>query len=209
MARSAEYNILVAGVGGQGVVLLSELLGDAAVAEGRPVRGSEVLGMAVRGGRVTSSIRVGEHAHGPLIPSGRVDLLVALEPAEALLHCSMLAPSAWAVVNTRPLVPFTVSLGHSRYPALEQVLARLRQGAERVLALDADALGEQAGAPRAANVVMLGAACGTGRLPIGQAALEQAIARRFAGPAREVNQQAFRLGLGQTDRRARPAAGPP
>lgn len=190
-----EFNVVVAGVGGQGVILLSELLGEAALAMGHRVHGSEVLGMAVRGGRVTSAIRLGEHVHGPLIPPGRVDLLVALEPVEGLAHGHDLSPDGRAVVNTRPVVPFTVSLGQCRYPSREEILTHLERLAGRLLAVDADAVATEIGAPRAANVVLLGAAAAMGRLPVEPAALRQAIGERFHGAAAELNLQAFEAGF--------------
>lgn len=198
-----EFNVVVAGVGGQGVILLSELLGEAALAMGHRVHGSEVLGMAVRGGRVTSAIRLGQHVHGPLISPGRVDLLIALEPAEGLVHAHTLGPDGRAVVNTRPVVPFTVSLGQCRYPSSDQILTHLDRLAGRLLAVDADAVAAEIGAPRAANVVLLGAAAAMGRLPVEPDALHQAIRRRFRGATAELNSTAFEAGF----RRAGPAGG--
>ena len=126
-----EFNLLVAGVGGQGVILMSELLGQAAVSDGFKVRGSEVLGMAVRGGPVMSAIRMGEDVFGPLIPAGRAHLLIGMEPSEALRNSVYLAPDASVIVNTRTVVPFTVSLGQSSYPPLEDILTNLEQHAGR------------------------------------------------------------------------------
>ena len=119
-----EFNILITGVGGQGVILMSELLGKAAIDDGLTVRGSEILGMAVRGGSVTSIVRVGEDVYGPLIPAGKCDIIIGMEPSEVLRNAGFLSKSSLVILNTVPIIPFTVSLGQSGYPSLEQVLEK-------------------------------------------------------------------------------------
>ena len=128
-----ELNILIAGVGGQGVVLMSELLGKAAIAEGLKVRGSETLGMAVRGGSVTSAVRIGDEVYGPLIPAGKCDALVGMEPAEALRNISYLSPSSSVILNTEVITPFTVAIGESKYPSLEEILEKLEKSYQKKL----------------------------------------------------------------------------
>ena len=189
-----EFNLLVAGVGGQGVILMSELLGQAAVTDGFKVRGSEVLGMAVRGGPVMSAIRIGSEVYGPLIPSGRAHLLIGMEPAEALRNSVYLAPDASVIVNTRTVVPFTVSLGQSGYPALDEILSHLKRHAGRVITLDADALALEAGNLLAANIVMLGAAFGTAMVPVREATVRTALEEHFPVRLLPVNLKAFELG---------------
>lgn len=196
-----EFNILLAGVGGQGVILMSELLGKAAIVDGLRVRGSEVLGMAVRGGSVTSIIRLGDDVHGPLIPQGKCHILLALEPSEALRHVSYLSSAGLAILNTTPIVPFTVSLGQSSYPRLEQILEKLNSMASKVITLDAAQIAQEAGSLLAANIVMLGALFGLELLPIKRATMKEAIEARFAPKAALVNIRAFDLGY-QACRRA-------
>ena len=189
-----EFNILVAGVGGQGVILMSELLGQAAVDDGFPVRGSEVLGMAVRGGPVMSVIRLGSEVYGPLIPVGKADLLIGMEPSEALRNCIYLAPAAGVVVNTRTTLPFTVSLGQSSYPPLDDILRRLKSAAGRVFSLDAEEMAARAGSLLTANVVMLGAAFGTGMMPFKLDTIKAAIRGHFPAETAPLNLKAFDLG---------------
>ena len=196
-----EFNILLAGVGGQGVILMSELLGKAAIVDGLRVRGSEVLGMAVRGGSVTSIIRLGDDVHGPLIPQGKCHILLALEPSEALRHVSYLSSAGLAILNTTPIVPFTVSLGQSSYPRLEQILEKLNSVASKVITLDAAQIAQEAGSLLAANIVMLGALFGLELLPLKRATMKEAIEARFAPKAALVNIRAFDLGY-QVCRRA-------
>jgi indolepyruvate ferredoxin oxidoreductase beta subunit len=189
-----EFNVLITGVGGQGVILMSELLGGAAVKDKLKVSGSEILGMAVRGGSVTSTIRLGEDVYGPLIPTGKCSALVGMEPSEALRNISYLSPSSLVIVNTTPTVPFTVPLGQSRYPDLETIVAKLKKTAEKVITLDAAKLALKAGSLLTTNVIMLGALFGTERLPIKIATIKETIEERFPAKVAPLNIKAFDLG---------------
>ncbi len=189
-----EFNVLITGVGGQGVILMSELLGNAAVKDGLKVRGSEILGMAVRGGSVTSMIRLGDDVYGPLIPESKVDVLVAMEPAEAPRNITYLSKSSSVIVNIRRVVPITVLLGISHYAALEEIVAKLREVAGRVVTLDATQLAEEAGSVLSANIVMLGASFGTGQFPIKVETIKERINARFGAKVAPVNIKAFDLG---------------
>jgi indolepyruvate ferredoxin oxidoreductase beta subunit len=189
-----ELNIIICGVGGQGVVLLSELLGAAAVSSGISVKGSEVLGMAQRGGPVFSNIRLGKTALAPLTPEGMCDVIVALEPAEALRNIHFLARGGVAIINSRMIPPFTVFLGRSSYPSLEAIKAGLGKVTNLIITLDAMALAQQAGAMQAANVVMLGALYGSGLVPINVEKAKATILSRFKGKAGKFNVRAFDLG---------------
>src|SRR5450759_5516613 len=116
-----ELNIIMAGVGGQGVVLISELIGTAAVRAGLKVRGSEVLGMAQRGGSVFSNIRLGSDVEAPMTADGKCDILVALEPSEGLRNIQYLNKTSSVVLNIRKVIPATVSLGKSTYPEIDEI----------------------------------------------------------------------------------------
>jgi indolepyruvate ferredoxin oxidoreductase beta subunit len=189
-----EINIIICGVGGQGVVLMSELLGNAAVQEGVAVKGSEVLGMAQRGGSVFSNIRLGGDTLAPLTPEGKCDILIAVEPSEALRNIQYMARDSVVVLNSRQVYPYTVFLGQSGYPAIDQILAGLAKVTKKVITLDATALAQQAGSLQAANVVMLGAMYGTGLLPVTAETAKAVILSRFKGKAGETNIKAFDLG---------------
>jgi len=189
-----EFNILLAGVGGQGVILMSELLGRSAIADGLKVRGSEILGMAVRGGSVTSIVRIGDDVYGPLIPQGKCDVLIGMEPSEGLRNASYLSRSGWVILNTTPIIPFTVSLGQSSYPSLDQVLEKLNSIAHKVITLNAAEIAKEAGSLLSANIVMLGALFGTGLLPIKISTIKESIEARFSGKAAPINIKAFDLG---------------
>ena len=189
-----EFNVLLAGVGGQGVILMSELLGKAAIADGLKVRGSEILGMAVRGGSVTSIIRMGGDVYGPLIPQGKCHILIGLEPSEGLRHVSYLSRSGLVILNTTPIFPFTVSLGQSNYPGLDQILEKLDSVASKVIRLDAAQIARDAGSLLAANIAMLGALFGVELLPIKTATIKETIQARFPARIAPVNIRAFDLG---------------
>ncbi len=190
-----EFNVLITGVGGQGVILMSELLGEAAVKDKLRVRGSEILGMAVRGGSVTSAIRLGDDVHGPLIPSGRCHALVGMEPSEALRNISCLSQSSLVILNTALTVPFTVTLGQSSYPSLEIILEKLKKAAGKIIQLDAAKLALAAGSLLTTNIVMLGALFGTERLPIKLATIKETVEKRFPGKLTPINIKAFDLGF--------------
>jgi len=189
-----EFNILITGVGGQGVILISELLGRAAVTDKLRVRGSEILGMAVRGGSVTSVIRIGEEVYGPLIPTGKCHVLVGMEPSEALRNIACLSKSSLVLVNTTVTVPFTVSIGESKYPGAEEILSQLGKASGRIVQLDAVKTAQEAGSRLATNVVMLGALFGTGQLPIKITTIKETIRERFPAKLAPVNIKAFDLG---------------
>jgi len=188
-----ELNVLITGVGGQGVILMSELLGHAAIEENLKVKGSEILGMAVRGGPVVSIIRLGDEVFGPLIPEGKCDVMVGMEIAEALRNIAYLSKSSLVVVNSRRILPYTVSLGLSQYPGFEQSLEKLKEAAGQVVAVEGDRLAREAGSQLSANIVMLGALLGTGRIPIKAETIKEAIKERFPRQA-ENNLRAFELG---------------
>jgi indolepyruvate ferredoxin oxidoreductase beta subunit len=189
-----EFNILITGVGGQGVILMSELLGKAAVADGLRVRGSEILGMAVRGGSVTSSIRIGEDVYGPLIPTGKCQALVGMEPSEALRNISYLSKSSLVLLNTAVTAPFTVFIGESSYPSLEEIIGQLGKASGKIVQLDAAKTAQEAGSLLATNIVMLGALFGTEQLPIKIATVKETIRERFPAKVAPLNIKAFDLG---------------
>ena len=195
MAKISEINIIICGVGGQGTVLMSELLGNAAVRDGLSVKGSEVLGMAQRGGSVFSNIRLGSDAYAPLTPEGKCHVMVAIEPSEALRNISYLNKSSIVIMNIRKVVPSSVSLGKSAYPALEQITDKLNSVVRQVVTMDATQLAQQAGNIQTANVVMLGALFGSGQMPIKEETIKAALQSRLPARVLEANMHAFDLGF--------------
>ncbi len=193
-ATKNEINIIICGVGGQGVVLVSELLGNAAVRGKVAVKGSEVLGMAQRGGSVFSNLRLGGSAIAPMTPEGKCDVLIAVEPSEALRNISYLAKNSVVVLNTTTVLPYTFYLGKSGYPAQDQIIEKLKRVTGRIITLDASGLAKEAGSLQSANVVMLGALFGTGLMPVKEEFAKEAILARFKEKVGEINIKAFDLG---------------
>jgi indolepyruvate ferredoxin oxidoreductase beta subunit len=189
-----EFNVVIAGVGGQGVILMSELLGNAAVADGINVRGSEVLGMAVRGGSVSSTIRLGDEALAPLAPAGKADVLVGMEPSETLRNIGNVSESSLIILNTEKVIPFTVSSLGSTYPDMETILEYLGRATKNIIRINATGIAAEAGSTQSANVVMLGALFGQGQLPIKVETVKKEINSRFSEKLAPVNIRAFDLG---------------
>lgn len=148
-----KKDIILAGVGGQGILSIATVIGEAALQEGLYLKQAEVHGMSQRGGDVQSNLRLSsEPIMSDLIPKGGADLIISLEPMEALRYVEYLKPDGWIVTSC---VPF---LNIPNYPELEQVLARIKSYEHHVL-LDVEALAKEVGAPaQAANMVLLGAA---------------------------------------------------
>lgn len=169
--------IYFTGVGGQGNLLASKLLGEAALLAGVPVVLGETHGMAQRGGVVESTVVLGG-ARSATISDGQADYLVAFEPLEALRALAKCNPASRLAVSTSPIVPFTVALRQAEYPGPETTLAYLRAKLARVVALDAQAEALAVGHPRGANLVLLGALLALGGLPVEQEHLRQAVARK-------------------------------
>lgn len=192
--KNKEINIIICGTGGQGVVLVSELLGNAAVRGGVAVKGSEVLGMAQRGGSVFSNLRLGGDVIAPMTPEGKCDVLIAVEPSEALRNIQYLAKNSVVVLNTTTVMPYTVYLGQSGYPTPEQITDKLKKVTDRIITLDASGLAKEAGSAQATNVVMLGALFGTGLMPVKEETAKEAILSRFKAKVGEINIKAFNLG---------------
>lgn len=148
-----KKNIILAGVGGQGILSIATVIGEAALAEGLYLKQAEVHGMSQRGGDVQSNLRLSsDPIMSDLIEKGDVDLIISLEPMEALRYVSYLAPDGWIVTSSVPFVNIP------NYPELNEVLDHVKAFKNHVL-LDVEALAKEAGAPQqAANMVLLGAA---------------------------------------------------
>jgi indolepyruvate ferredoxin oxidoreductase beta subunit len=206
MAKEKALEVIICGVGGQGVVLMSELLGAAAVKGGISVQGSEVLGMAQRGGSVFSNLRLGGDVYAQLTPEGGCDILLAVEPSEALRNIQYLSKSSIVVLNTTQVMPFTVFLGKSGYPSTEEILGKLNSVAGKVIALDAAKIALEAGNIQTTNVVMMGALFGTGLLPIPTDIAREVVRSRVPAKAIDANLKAFDMGYEEVQKGIKGAA---
>lgn len=150
----APTNVLVVGIGGQGVMTATEALARAAMAEGLEVKKTEVAGMAQRGGVVTSHVRFGKRVLSPAIPAGEADILLGFEPAEAMRWYAQLRPDGLARVNTMRMVPPVVSSGLFDYPP--DPIEAMREAGVDLVAFDAGAMARELGEIRLVNTIMLG-----------------------------------------------------
>ena len=186
-----SYDVLIVGIGGQGTILASNVLGDACVIEGRHVRGAETHGMSQRGGSVETHIRI-DGKYGSLIAPGTADLLIAFDVLEALRYRHFLKPDGVMVVNREMVVPTSVYSSKSPVPTIGGIESELRSDEMSVHLVDATKIAADAGSPLAANIVLLGAASHT--LPLSVSSLAEAVRRNVPQKTIEMNVIAFELG---------------
>ena len=190
-------NVMLVGVGGQGIILASEVLCHALLGAGWRVKKSEVHGMAQRGGSVRTDVRFGTEVHAPLISVGAADILVAFEELEALRYLHFMRPNGLVLMSTERITPVTVITGPHPYP--DDIPGLLARRGARVLVVDAPAVAAQAGNPRTAGIVLIGAL--SKHISVPPRAWRKAITALVPERFLEVNLEAFRRG-----RRARLAA---
>jgi len=190
-----KFEILVAGTGGQGVILIGNILDRAARLSGfKNVIGSEIHGMAQRGGALTSYTRMGEDVHGPIISVGCADVIIGLEFIEGLRHIERLSNNGWMVVAETRL-PSSVMGTDISYPKRDEVLAAMKQATEKVFVLNSQKIAHQIGNIRVENLVMLGAtAVVVNPFPITTESLKEAIRMTFPDKLVDINIKAFEAG---------------
>ncbi len=186
--------LIIVAVGGQGNLLASKVLGEAALLAGIPVRMSEIHGMAQRGGVVESAIVFGD-AHSTIISDGEANVLVGFEPSETLRALNKCNADTVVITNLAPLPPFTVAIGKGVYPDLDQVQELIRQKTSQLIAFDAAALAKEAGNVMSINMVLLGALVQTGALPISAEQVKAAMQTTTKAAFLDVNLKAFDLGF--------------
>ena len=186
--------IVVIGVGGQGNLLATNLLGEAALTLGMPVVASEIHGMAQRGGIVESAVLLGDIS-SPIISPGESDVFLSFEPLETLRGLSKCNRKTVVITNTRSMQPFTAALGKGVYPPLEEMMSLIKAKIDKVSACDGSALAEKAGNPLSLNMVMLGALIGSETIPISAADMKETISTSTKKAFLESNLKAFDLGF--------------
>ena len=181
---------MIVGVGGQGSLLASKLLGRLLTDEGYDVKVSEVHGMSQRGGSVVTYVRFGEKVYSPIVCEGEADVIISFEKLEAARYARYLKTDGTIVVNTQQIDPMPVIIGAAEYPT--EVLGELTAKGVRVDALDALSLAEEAGSSKAVNIVLMGKAAKLFDIPYDKwiAAIENTVAPKFV----EMNKRAFDLG---------------
>lgn len=173
-----KIDIVIAGVGGQGIVSIATTIGFAAVESGLFLKQSEVHGMSQRGGDVSSNLRLSDQEiFSDLIPKGTADMIISVEPMESLRYLPFLSPKGWLITNTKPFINIP------NYPAIEKVMAEINKF-PRNIAIDAEKIAEDFGSPKSANMVILGAASPFINMPVEK--LEDAIKTIFKSKGEDV-----------------------
>jgi indolepyruvate ferredoxin oxidoreductase beta subunit len=190
-----SYDIMIVGIGGQGTILASNIIGEACLIEERTVRGAETHGMAQRGGSVESHIRI-DGKYGPLIAPGTADILIAFDMLEGLRYSHFLKEGGRMILNRHMVIPTSVFVQGLSLPSEEDIISRL--SGKNLCLVDAETIAEEAGSPLSANVVMLGAA--SQHFPLRVDSLLTAVQRLVPPNTVVVNTKAFEMGraAGQT-----------
>ncbi len=186
--------LIIVAVGGQGNLLASKVLGEAALISNVPVRMSEIHGMAQRGGVVESAIVFGD-SESSIISDAEADILLGFEPAETLRAINRANKNTIVITNTATLPPFTVSIGKGVYPEVEQIKSLLREKCKSLVAIDAMKIAKEAGTPMSVNIVLLGALVQSGRLGFSKENVIEAIKRRTKKDFLDMNIKAFEMGF--------------
>lgn len=185
-----EVNIMIVGVGGQGTLLASRIIGNVAINSSYDVKLSEIHGMAQRGGSVVSSIKMAEKVYSPIIEKGEADIILAFEELEALRWLDYLAPAGRMIINEQQILPASVLTGQADYP--EGVLEKIRVSTDNIISIDALSVARECGTTKAVNTVLIGILARLLDFPKEKwlASLENLIPERYL----EANLKAFETG---------------
>ncbi|MCK5298737.1 MAG: indolepyruvate oxidoreductase subunit beta [Candidatus Heimdallarchaeota archaeon] len=186
-------NIIICGVGGNGVILTTRILAQAAINEGFNVRIGASHGLAIRGGTVVSYLRIGSDAKGVIMPQRSGDILLAFEPLEALRQMKLMKDNAKVLLNNEPYIGVDAHLGLSKYPEIDEIISRLSETQELV-EIEASKLAIKAGSQVMTNVVMLGSLASSKELPIKRDTLLNAVLDMVPPQTVESNKRAFEYG---------------
>ena len=187
-----KQDILMVGVGGQGTILASDILGETALAAGYDVKKTDTLGMAQRGGSVVSHVRIAEQVWSPLISEGEADIMLAFEKLEAARWGRYLRPGGVAIINNHAMPPLSVSLGTHRYPDDEEIRDTLKRRTERIYFVDGTRKAIALGDIRVLNMVMLG--CASLLLSIDVHTWKECMSQRIPSNILQINVAAFDQG---------------
>jgi len=197
------FNMIIAGVGGQGSILASHIFADAAIRasvtrgnNNMKVRLGETFGAAMRGGAVASHVKFGSDVYSPLVPEDRADIILGLEPLETLrVGLNYIAPGGMVIMNIRRYESVDVKTGQAKYPSISDIVDSFKKLNANVITLDATGIAIKAGTAKAMNVVMLGALAACQKNPVPRRILEEVIKDRVPSKTIEVNLKAFELGF--------------
>jgi indolepyruvate ferredoxin oxidoreductase beta subunit len=202
------FNMIIAGVGGQGSILASHIFAGAAIRSSVTngdndikVRVGETFGAAMRGGAVASHIKIGSDVYSPLVPEDKADVILGLEPLEALrLGVKYIAPGGMVIMNIRKYESIDIKTGQAEYPSISDITDSFKKLNANVITLDATEIAIKAGTAKAMNVVMLGALASLPTNPVPRRILEEVIKDRVPPKTIEVNLKAFELGFNKVSK---------
>ncbi len=189
-----KQDILMVGVGGQGIILASDILGEAALEKGLDVKKTDTLGMAQRGGSVTSHLRIGQKVWSPLISPAEADILLAFEKLEAARWVNYLKPGGLAIINNLAIPPLSISLGSQKYPGDQEILDSFKQRTSRLCLVDGSGKVAHLRDTRTLNIFMLGFLSTFLPLDIDSAAWESCLRKQLPSRILDINLRAFEKG---------------
>jgi len=197
LQQKEPLNLIIAGVGGQGNVLISRLIGQAMVDDGYKVTIGETYGASQRGGSVTSHVRISkDYQYGALIPEGQADIILGLEPMETLRHLALRgSPSTYVITNTRPIYPMCVATGEAEYPTLDHIRQNIDELSRKAWYINASEIALNLGGSLLANIVMVGALSGLKIMALKPDRFEHQLKAIFQKGKLDLNLRAFKTGL--------------
>lgn len=189
-----KYTVQIVGVGGQGVLLASMVLGNAAMKEGYKVAMSEVHGMAQRGGSVLCTLRFGDDVISPLEAKGNADLIMGFEPAETCRNLPLGNKGSVVVMNLDPVYPSMVAAGMEEYPKIDDLIASAKKVNDNVITVEATSIALKAGKAVVANAVMIGVVAGIKGFPLSKEVLRETLKENVPEKFLDLNLKAFDMG---------------
>ncbi len=183
-------NIFLCGVGGQGTVLVSKLIASAAMKKGIPVMSAETIGMAQKGGSVTSHLRLGDDLYCPMLGDGMADIIIGFEPAEAVRNLHYLKPDGCVIVSENPVKPVTSMLKDTGYDGTEMI-AYLKRHIKHLTIVDCESACREIGSMKAMNMVLLGAALRSGAIDLSMDDIKTSMRERVKPQYVEMNERAL------------------
>jgi indolepyruvate ferredoxin oxidoreductase beta subunit len=192
--KMKDFNVVLAGVGGQGTLLAAEILGTAAVKDGLNVRVSEIHGMAQRGGAVTSDVRIGEKVLASTVIDGQADVLLGFEPLETLRNMRYVSKKTLVIMSDERIAPTELAAKNKTYPNMKEILDKIHRFTKNVIVVETRKLTEEAGSSLTQNTVMIGALAACGKLPIKKESLLETVRELVPAKHLNMNAKAFELG---------------
>ncbi len=190
-----EFNIILAGVGGQGTLLAAEALGMAAVRDGLNVRVSEIHGMAQRGGAVVSAVRIGEGVFASTVMEGKADVLLGFEPFETLRNLKYASEKTLVLMSTEKIPPAELAARNIKYPSMKEISGKISCFTKNLVIVETPRLAREAGSSLTQNFVLVGSLAATGKIPVAPESIKAALRELVSPKHLDMNLKAFKLGF--------------